>query len=86
MQPNTTKNAAPKAAAPTAPTPKVSKSRLPVAAVAAALLGVELTVKAVAEKLKITERDVRLSIDTLRRKGGYKAVERTAPATFTIRK
>ena len=61
-------------------------SRLPIASVQEALTGNQMLVKDVAEKLKITERDVRLSIDTLRRKYGPNAVVRSALKTFTMGK
>lgn len=68
------------------PAPFSAKSRLAahVPAVVQALSGAGATVKAVAEKVKISERDVRLVIDGLRRKGSYTAVERIGPGTFKI--
>lgn len=62
------------------------QSRLPISAVRRVLTGAGKTVQQVAEKLNITDRDVRLSIDALRRQEGYDKVARVAPSTFAIKR
>lgn len=74
------------------PTGRVRTSRIPIDKIAHALTftaaqvaaGTGASVKAVAGKLKITERDVRLGIDAMRRQSGYDSVRRVGPGTFAI--
>jgi hypothetical protein len=69
-----------KAPAPAATTTR--QSRLPIEAVQKSMTGHELTVADMAKKHDISERDVRLSIDRLRKKNVN--VVRSKLKTFTI--
>jgi hypothetical protein len=84
MSTNTKQNktdAAKPAAATAAPSAAPKRnSRLPTEAVQKALKAKDRVVKDLADELKVPERDVRLAIDALRRKG--ENILRTAVKTF----
>jgi hypothetical protein len=65
-----------------AQTPPKRQSRLPIDAIKKAITGTAMVVSEIAKKANVSERDVRLSIDAIRRKEGSNAVARTALRTF----